>query len=58
VGVGLIVLGLLQLGVAVWWLVQSPSSGGRASLPVIGELILGMLALWAGVWKLRSRELD
>jgi hypothetical protein len=58
VGVGLMILGLLQLGVAVWWLVQTPEPGSRTVFPALGGLVLGAVAFIAGIWKLRSRELD
>jgi hypothetical protein len=58
VGIGLIVLGVLQLGVALWWLVQTPAPGGRAELPGAAGLVLGFVALVAGIWKLRSQALD
>jgi hypothetical protein len=58
VGIGLIVLGILQLGVALWWLVQTPAPGGGTELPGVAGLLLGLVALVAGAWKLRSRELD
>ena len=58
VGIGLIALGVLQLGLAFWWLLQSPAEGGRLVLPGIGGLVLGAVTLLAGIWKLRSHELD
>lgn len=57
-GIGLIALGVLQLGLAGWWLLQPPAGGGQLLLPGIGGLLLGLLTLLAGVWKLRGRELD
>jgi len=58
VAIGLIALGITQLGLALWWLFQEPSEGGRRILLGVGGLVLGSLATWAGIWKLRSRELD
>ena len=58
VGAGLIALGLLQLAVAVWWLAQPSGPGGRTAFPAIGGLVLGAMAFAAGIWKLRSHELD
>jgi hypothetical protein len=58
VAVGLIALGLTQLGLALWWLIQGSGEGGRLILLGIGGLVLGVLAVLAGIWKLRSRELD
>lgn len=53
--IALIALGIVQLGLAVWWLLPE---GGGLILPGIGGLVLGVLTLLAGIWKLRSRELD
>jgi hypothetical protein len=58
VGVGLLVLGLLQMVVAVWWMVESAAPGRRPELPAIGGLVLGAVAIAAGIYKLRTRELD
>jgi len=58
VAIGLIVLGVVQLGLAFWWMLQAPGEGGRLVLPGIGGLVLGVLTLVAGIWKLRSRELE
>jgi hypothetical protein len=58
VAIGLIVLGVTQFGLAVWWLGQGPGEGGRLLLLGVGGLVLGALAVLAGIWKLRSRELD
>lgn len=58
VAIGLIALGIAQIGLAFWWLLQAPDEGGRLMLPGIGGLVLGALTLVAGIWKLRSHELD
>jgi hypothetical protein len=58
VGGGLLLLGLVQLGVALWWLVQAGSPGHRPEMPAVGGLALGVVAIAAGIWKLRTRELD
>jgi hypothetical protein len=58
VAIGLIALGIAQLGLALWWLIQGPGEGGRLILLGVGGLVLGALAVLAGIWKLRSRELD
>ena len=58
VAIGLMALGITQLGLALWWLFQEPGEGGRHILLGVGGLVLGALATLAGIWKLRSRELD
>jgi hypothetical protein len=58
VAIGLIALGFTQLGLALWWLAQGRGEGGRLILLGVGGLVLGVLAVLAGIWKLRSRELD
>lgn len=58
VAIGMIVLGVLQLGLALLWLVQAPTAGGKELLLGIGGLVLGALATAAGVWKLRRDDLD
>jgi hypothetical protein len=58
VAIGLIVLGVTQFGLALWWLAQARGEGGRLLLLGVGGLVLGALAVLAGIWKLRSRELD
>jgi hypothetical protein len=58
VAMGLMVLGVAQLVVAVSWLLRTPGPGSRPELLGAAGLVLGVLALVAGIWKLRSRELD
>jgi uncharacterized membrane protein YqjE len=58
VAIGLIALGVAQLVLALWWLLQGQGEGGRLILLGVGGLVLGVLAVLAGIWKLRSRELD
>jgi hypothetical protein len=58
VGVGLLILGFLQLVVAIGWMVQTGAPGRRPEIPALGELALGIVAIVAGIWKLRTRELD
>lgn len=58
VGLGLIVLGLLQLVLAIGWLIQTAAPGRRPELPAVGGLAIGLVAVAAGIWKLRTRELD
>jgi hypothetical protein len=57
-GVGLIVLGVVQVGLAVWWLVRMPPPESRPELLAAAGMVLGILAVLAGVWKLRTTELD
>jgi hypothetical protein len=58
VGIGLLVLGVLQLLIAVWWMMPAGAPGHRPEIPAIGGLALGLVAIAAGIWKLRTRELD
>jgi hypothetical protein len=58
VGGGLLILGLVQLVLAVWWMIQTSAPGHRVELPAVGGLALGAVAIAAGIWKLRTRELD
>ena len=58
IGGGLLALGLLQLVIAGWWLVQASAPGQRVELLAVGGLALGSVAIAAGIWKLRTRELD
>jgi hypothetical protein len=58
VAIGLILLGAAQIVVAVGWLIRTPGPGSRPELLGTAGLGLGVLALVAGIWKLRSRELD
>lgn len=58
VALGLMVLGAIQVCLALGWLIQGSGEGGRRVLLGVGGLVLGTLAVLAGIWKLRSRELD
>jgi hypothetical protein len=58
VGGGLLVLGLLQLGLGIWWLLTSPGGEGSQVLLGIGGLVLGLVAAVAGYWKLTHTDLD
>jgi hypothetical protein len=58
VAVGLVLLGVLQIGVALWWLAPAGDPEGRRVLLGVGGLVLGVLAVVAGIWKLRRDDLD
>lgn len=58
VAVGLIILGLIQTVVAIGWLFPGSGGGGRQVLLGVGGLVLGFLAAFAGIWKLRRDDLD
>jgi hypothetical protein len=58
VGGGLLVLGLLPLGLAIWWLLSSPGGEESQVLLGIGGLVLGLVAAFAGYWKLTRTDLD
>jgi hypothetical protein len=44
--------------VAIWWLAPTGDPEGRQVLLGVGGLVLGVVAVTAGILKLRSRELD
>jgi hypothetical protein len=58
VGAGMLVLGVLQVGLGIWWLLPSPNAQGRHVLLGIGGLVLGLVAAVAGYWKLTHTDLD
>jgi hypothetical protein len=58
VAIGLIALGVILVGQALWWLLPTPGEAGRLVLLGVGGLALGALSVVAGIWMLRSRDLD
>jgi hypothetical protein len=58
VALGLIVLGVAQVALALSWLLHTPGPGSRPELLGAGGLVLGIVALVAGIWKLRRDDLD
>jgi hypothetical protein len=58
VAIGLIVLGIVQTVVAIGWLLPGSEGGARHVLLGMGGLLLGFLATFAGIWKLRRDDLD
>lgn len=55
---GLIILGVIQTAVAIGWLFPGTAGGGREVLLGMGGLLLGFLATFAGIWKLRRDDLE